>query len=271
MGAVGERAGPLTVLPDEAAIGKHVAQQVLSLLEDASIRRIVVGCPAGRTPRSTYRALGELAAARRSDLSRLAIVMMDEFLVEMNGQLRYCDPDALYSCRRFAEVELRQALNAGLSRDRQLPASQIHFPDPDDPGRFEDLIAELGGIDFFIIASGTSDGHVAFNPPGSALDSRTRIVELAATTRRDNMSTFPVFATLSEVPKFGVTVGLGTVVQHSKRVALLMSGMGKRAALQRLAELGRFDPSWPASVVFECRHPELVVDAAAAEGLGSGI
>jgi len=263
MSIVGERAVPLTVLADDAAIGKHVAQQVLALLEDASNRRVVVGCPAGRTPRSTYRALGELAASHRLDLSRLAIVMMDEFLVEMNGKLRYCDPDALYSCRRFAEIELRRVLNAGLSPDRQLPSSQIHFPDPDDPGRFEDLLVELGGIDFFILASGASDGHVAFNPPGSALDSRTRIVELAETTRRDNMLTFPVFDDLSEVPKRGVTVGLGTVVQHSKRVAMLMSGAGKRVALGRLKDLGRFDPSWPASVVFECRQPEIVVDAAA--------
>ncbi len=144
--------------------------------------------------------------------------------------------------------------------------ARFNFPDPDDPGRFEDLIGELGGIDFFIAASGASDGHVAFNPPGSALDSRTRIVELAATTRRDNMSTFPVFEDLSEVPRRGVTVGLGTVVQNSKRVALLMSGVGKRAALRKLSDLGRFDPSWPASVVFECRQPEIIVDAAAASG-----
>ena len=138
--------------------GRLSAEQVLALLEDASNRRVVVGCPAGRTPRSTYRALGELAASHRLDLSRLAIVMMDEFLVELNGKLRYCDLAALYSCRRFAEIELRRVLNAGLSPDHQLPSSQIYFPDPDDPGRFEDLIAELGGINFFILASGASDG-----------------------------------------------------------------------------------------------------------------
>ena len=42
---------------------------------------------------------------------------------------------------------------------------------------YEATIAEFGGINLFLAGIGP-DGHIAFNEPGSSLDSRTRVVGL---------------------------------------------------------------------------------------------
>jgi len=63
--------------------------------------------------------------------------------------------------------------------------------------RFERSIADAGGIDVQILGLGT-DGHIAFNEPGSSLASRTCIKTLTETTRMDNAR---FFSTLDEVPR----------------------------------------------------------------------
>ena len=123
----------------------------------------------------------------------------------------------------------------------------------------------------FLLASGATDGHVAFNPPGSGADSVTRIIPLAPTTRRDNLGTFPEFGgRLEAVPMHGVSVGLGTIVRHSRAAALVLHGDGKRVALQRLAACSGFDPAWPASIIHRCRQPRLLLDRAVAAALTPG-
>ena len=254
------------VVPDALRAGEVAAEAIAAALATAARerRRAVLGCPAGRTPRTAYAALGRLARERALDLARLEIVMMDEYVIEAEGGYAYCPADAPYSCRRFAEHELRAVLNEGVPRERQLAPSAIHFPAPQDPAAYEDEIAALGGVDLFLLAAGSSDGHVAFNPPNSMLSSRTRIVALAETTRRDNLATFPTFRALEEVPRFGLTVGLGTIRRHSRAVLLLLLGEEKRQALARTRALAGFDPAWPASVVRLCRGVRIVADAAAA-------
>ena len=48
------------------------------------------------------------------------------------------------------------------------------------------------------MASGSSDGHVAFNNAYSKLSQKTHITKLSIKTRKDNMKTFPNFAKLNE-------------------------------------------------------------------------
>jgi glucosamine-6-phosphate deaminase len=118
----------------------------------------------------------------------------------------------------------------------------------------------------FLVASGASDGHVAFNPPGTPLDSGPWIVPLAETTRRDNMATFPDFPTLDAVPTHGVSVGLGTIVRRSRSVRLVIHGDGKRTAAARVLGATGFDPAWPATFIHGCPDASIWLDAAAVPG-----
>jgi glucosamine-6-phosphate deaminase len=152
--------------------------------------------------------------------------------------------DASYCCARFAREEIAAPL--GVAEDRIWLAGEDH----------DERIESAGGIDVFLLASGASDGHVAFLPPGSPRDGRTSVVELAETTRRDNLATFPTFRTLDDVPTHGLSVGLGTI-SAARSLRLVLHGVDKRRAARRLLALGRFDPSWPASVVHD--HPDAVI------------
>ncbi len=229
--------------------------------------RTVLGCPAGRTPRGAYAALGALAGAHDLDLSGVEIVMMDDYVEPGPGGYRPCPAGAHHSCRRAAEDELRAVLNGSLPPARQLPRRAVRFPDATDPGAYDGTIAGLGGIDLFLLASGASDGHVAFNPPGTAADSTTRIVELAESTRRDNLATFPAFRSLDDVPRHGVTVGLGTIARHARQVILLLTGVDKHESYRRVVGTSGFDPAWPATVVHRCRGARVVADRCAADGV----
>ena len=244
----------VTVFPDAAAAGSALATEIADGITAARAagRRYLLGCPGGRSPRATYQALAAEVARRRLDVSHVVIVMMDDYL---DDRLRRVAPDLHFSCERFARAEIVAPLNTSVS--------DIWLPDPADPAAYDTKLRDAGGIDLFILASGASDGHVAFNPPGTPASTGTRVVELAESTRRDNLATFPDFGDIGEVPRFGVTVGIATIAELSARAVLVANGPGKRLAVARLAEASRYDPGWPATVVAACRDASVFADRAA--------
>src|SRR5687767_12097093 len=185
--------------------------------------------------------------------------MMDEYLVPGNGALEYASAAHPWTCHHFARVEIAGQLNDALPPTHRIGSESIWFPDPADPPGYDARIAGAGGIDLFILASGASDGHVAFNPPGSPRDSRTRVIPLSEETRRDNLQTFPVFGSLETVPHHGVSVGIATITEPREAVMVAL-GAGKREAVSRMRAAGRYDPSWPATLIHECANGEIVCD-----------
>jgi glucosamine-6-phosphate deaminase len=229
-------------------------------------KRFVLGCPTGRTPRPIYRALARQLAEKPEDLSHVELVMMDEYLVAVGAGYQYVSAKNAWSCHHFARVEIADRLNASLSASQRLQEKSIWFPDPHDPAAYDNRIADIGGIDFFILASGASDGHVAFNPPGSARASRTRIIQLSEDTRRDNLQTFPAFGTLAAVPDYGISVGIDTIVS-AKESVMIVWGAGKHLTLTRMQGARRYEPDWPATVIHECALGEILADKDAAAPL----
>lgn len=248
---------PVRVLTSPEAIGEDVAARLLEHTEQKRLTGglFLLGCPTGRTPRPIFAAIARRLASEHRDLSHVVLVMMDEYLVEHDGRLAYAPGDELWSCHRYSSTEIAASL--------RLPDESIWFPDPDDPEAYDTRIAEAGGIDFFILASGASDGHVAFNPPGSPRDSRTRIIPLSEETRRDNLQTFPAFGTLADVPRYGVSVGIDTIAR-AKEAVMIVWGEGKRLTLSRIRAAERYESDWPATVIHECAVREVLCDSAAA-------
>lgn len=257
----------LLVLPNADAVGRVAAQLIADAMDLAGRggNGFVLGCPSGRSPIPVLTHLAEEVAARDLDLRGLRIVMMDEYVVPAaEGGFVPVEVTAAHSCRGFALRQIVAPLSAAARPGRGMTADQVFVADPADPAAFEDVLDGLGGIDLFLLATGASDGHVAFNPPGSPRDSRTRIIELAQSTRTDNVSTFPTLGGLDRVPTHGVSVGIGTILHHSRSAVMIAHGADKAASVARIAAATAYDPAWPATVVAECRHPRFVVDEAAA-------
>lgn len=236
---------PLRVFETPESLGEAIAAHVSRRVAQAE-GRFLLGCPTGRTPRPIYAALTK----RKVDLRHVTLVMMDEYLVAGRWAT---EP---WSCHAF----VRQQMNFG--------AGEIWFPDPADPAAYDRRIADAGGIDLFLLASGASDGHVAFNSTGSPRDSRTRIVPLSEQTRRDNLQTSPSFGSLENVPRQGVSVGIATITE-AREAIMLLTGASKRVSLRRILAATAYDPAWPATVIHECAVREIVADAAAAQDEGS--
>lgn len=263
------RVSPI-VFPDPEALGRRLAAEIADEIETAARARrmYVLGCPGGRSAATTYSALAQEVLARRIDLSHVVIVMMDEYVEAVasdahSSRYRVIDPGMPHSCSRFGRTEIVEPLNAAAEPGRGITPERLWVPDPSDPEAYDRRIADIGGIDLFLLASGAGDGHVAFNPVGSAADSRTRVVSLGEQTRIDNLSTFPTFRGLEDVPRYGVTVGLETIRALSKRVVMVVHGRDKGRAARRLTRTMRYEADWPATVFVDCAHPQLYLDQAA--------
>lgn len=257
----------VTVFDNPQVLGRVLAAEVLERIRLARSqgKPYLLGCPGGRSLRSTYQSLAQLAGKTRQDVSHLVLVMMDEYLNRRaDGSLESCPIDAPYGCANFARQEIRGPLNDELPEEFWLPEGNIWVPDPADPQAYDSRIESVGGIDLFLLASGASDGHVAFNPPGAALDGSCHIQELTEDTRRDNLETFPEFGSLEVVPRHGVTIGLGTIRKHSNEAVLVIHGTHKRATARRVWTAKEFDSSWPATIVHACKNGRVFLDRAAA-------
>lgn len=258
------------IFPGPEALGLATAQVIADRFEaHPATQPFLLGCPGGRSLRSTYRAFAEIAARRRLNLGRLMIVMMDEYVRIRDGSAAVVDPRAPFSCRRFAMVEIRDQINAalcsaGAGDDQLIRAENVWLPDPSDPEAYEARLDAAGMINIFLLASGSGDGHIAFNPPGTDRDARTRVVPLPESTRSDNLSTFPSFGgDLAAVPNHGVTVGVATIRDRSVETIMVLHGRDKQQAARRVLASDRYQPDWPATIVSECRSPQLFVDQAA--------
>ncbi len=243
-------------------IGTRVADLIADGLRTASAqgRDFLLGCPTGRTPAPVFPALATLAADGL-DVSRLVIVLMDEYVLPTGDGFRAVSPEHSYSCVGYAQRQILAPLEAAGGT-----TPQLWYADPADPAAYDRRIADAGGIDLFLLASGASDGHVAFNPPGSARDSVTRVIDLPDTTRRDNMFTFPEFTDLADVPHHGLSVGIATIVDNTRQAVMMLTGADKQTAFERIVAADHYEPDWPATAVTECAAFTILADTAASRG-----
>jgi glucosamine-6-phosphate deaminase len=165
------------------------------------------------------------------------------------------------------EQSYRATIARELTDGLGIRPEQVNGPDPSPDGlpsageRYEALIAQAGGVDVQFLGIG-SDGHLAFNEPGSSLASRTRIKTLTAQTRKDNAR---FFGSPDEVPSHVLTQGLGTILE-ARHLLVIATGEGKAEAVAASVE-GPLSASCPASVLQLHPHVTVLLDPAAAARL----
>lgn len=233
---------------DEA--GKLAADAIEELLQ----RRpgAVLGVATGSSPLIIYEELGRRVAKGSLSLAKARAFMLDEYVgLPTDQPQRY---------RNVIQEEFIDKVD--------IDPAQVFGPDglADDLGgacgAYERAIADAGGVDLQILGIGT-DGHIAFNEPGSSLASRTRIKTLTSQTRRDNARFFD--GSVEAVPQHCLTQGIGTILQ-ARHLVLVASGRGKAEAVHQLVE-GPVSAMWPATALQLHPHVTVFLDTAAASRL----
>lgn len=216
--------------------------------------RFNLGLATGNTMIDLYRRLAERLNANRTPLDRLHTYNLDEY-VGADG--RAVPPDHPLSYRKYMHENLFARLDGSLGLD----ADNIHFPDADDPVRFDSGLTAAGGLDVQLLGIGFN-GHIAFNEPEPAdfgldtfADLPSRIIDLDERTLETN-ARLTANGDRSAVPRRAVTMGMKPILA-AKRILLLACFAEQEKPLRRMLADHVPTPELPASYLL--RHPNATV------------
>jgi glucosamine-6-phosphate deaminase len=205
--------------------------------------KMTLGLATGGTPIETYKFLIKDYNENNTTYKHVTTFNLDEYVGMKANDLNsyhYYMNDKLFD---HIDIPKKQTnIPSGVVQDLQQECEE-----------YEKKIEASGGIDLQLLGLG-SNGHIGFNEPGTAFDTRTHVVTLTEATRKAN-SRF--FTNSDEVPTQAITMGIASIMQ-SKEILLLVSGERKSRALKQLLG-GKVDPSFPASILRE--HPNMTIIA----------
>ena len=205
----------------------------------------VLGLPTGGTPIALYKKLIERCQSGNLSFKHVVTFNLDEYIGLPEGH-----PESY-----------RTVMHRNLFNQIDIPDTNINLLDGNAPDleeecdRYEAMIDSYGGIELLIGGVG-EDGHIAFNEPGSSLESRTRVKALTRSTKAANARFFGNDP--DKVPKQALTMGVGTILD-AVEILLLVQGVHKATALQQAIEAG-VNHLWPVSALQLHPHSVIVCD-----------
>ena len=198
---------------------KEEASRRAADLVAACVRRnpkAVLGLATGSTPVAMYQCLIADNKAKKISFKTVRTWNLDEYWG--------LPPTHDQSYRFFMDANLFDAIDIAKRNTHVLNGLAKDWRK--EVAAYEAAIRKAGGTDLQVLGIG-SDGHIAFNEPGSSLASRTRIVSLTPQTIKDNARFFKKAA---DVPKQALSMGVGTILE-AKRIVLLAFGANKAGAV----------------------------------------
>ncbi|MEN0002572.1 MAG: glucosamine-6-phosphate deaminase [Bacteroidota bacterium] len=245
----------VSIYPDSDQGSFYVANEIRKIIaaNDAVAKPTVLGLATGSSPIRIYEYLVRFHQEEGLSFANVITFNLDEYYPMLPGTPQ--------SYVHF--------MNEHLFNHIDIKPEHIHIPDgqlkPEEIRAYceayEAKIAQYGGLDAQLLGIGRT-GHIGFNEPGSAIDSRTRLIRLDKITRLDAASDF-----YGEefVPPLAITMGVGTIL-HAKKIFLVAWGEGKASIVRQSVE-GPMIASIPAT--FLQTHPdcEFVLDDASASEL----
>ena len=201
----------------------------------------VLGLATGSSPLGTYKQLIEWYEKGDIDFSKVTSVNLDEY-VGLDGT-----NDQSY--RYFMNKNFFEHINIDINNTFVPNGCAVDLAG--EGKRYDEHIAELGGIDLQLLGIGL-DGHIGFNEPDKYFVKSTHVVDLHESTIKAN---FRFFANIDEVPKRAITMGMVSIMR-AKKILLIASGKEKRDILEK-AFYGPITPEIPASILQ--LHPDITV------------
>ncbi|AGO16853.1 glucosamine-6-phosphate deaminase [Glaesserella parasuis] len=230
---------------------RYIADKI-NAFQPTAEKPFVLGLPTGGTPLQTYKELIKLYQAGEVSFKHVVTFNMDEYVglpPEHKESYHYFMFHNFFN-HIDIPVENVNILN-GMAEDVDAECE-----------RYEAKIRSYGKIHLFMGGVGV-DGHIAFNEPASSLSSRTRIKTLTEDTLIANSRFFD--NDVNKVPKFALTVGVGTLMD-AEEVLILVTGYNKALALQACVE-GAVNHLWTISALQLHRRAVVVCDEPATQEL----
>lgn len=126
---------------------------------------------------------------------------------------------------------------------------------------FEQRIESFGGIDIALLGIGRV-GNIAFNEPGSRLNSTTRLILLDNGSRNEASK---IFGMIENTPISSITMGVSTILS-AKKIYLLAWGEDKARMVKECVE-GPITETIPASYLQTHNNAHVAIDLSASANL----
>lgn len=232
-----------------------VAEEIASLIRERSAKgeKTVLGLVAGNTPMHIYAELVRMHREEGLSFADVITFNLDEYygIPRESSQSHWT---FMHECL-FDHVDI-------LPENINMPSSNIAVSRVEQHCADYDMkIKACGGLDYQILGIGRT-GSVGFNEPGSHINSGTRMLMLDYLTRSDASKDFHG---IENVPKRGITMGIGTILK-ARRVVLLAWG-NKKADIVRRAVEGEMSSEVPATYLHTHHNCTVILDGAASEEL----
>jgi len=232
------------------AVTDYVAEQIR--LREQEGKQLVLSIAPGRSTRDIFTEL--VRRHREEGLSFRNVVFFDLFeYYPLTDNKQGCHAQLKNQLLDHVDIpaENIHTIPWNMSKEQILPFCR----------EYERKIAEVGGIDLLLLGIGRC-GNIAFNEPGSLLNSATRLVLLDNNSKEDAKV---MFGSVEQVPVSAVTMGVDTILQ-AKEIMLVAWGEHK-AGIVRTAIEERYDPACPASVLQLHKQARIMLDLGAAASL----
>lgn len=220
--------------------GSQLAYEMIRhALEDGAQ---VFGLATGSTPERVY----ELLSESDVDFSQSISVNLDEYVglpADHPQSYHHYMHENLFNAKPFKHSYIPDGMNT--------EAEEIQN---------YNQILEENPVDLQILGIGTN-GHIAFNEPGTPFDILTHKVELTESTIQANKR---YFESEADVPRYAYSMGLASIMKAEK-IILLAFGESKAQAIKDLVTAQEVDPMIPSTVLIN--HPDvtIIADEAAAK------
>ncbi len=194
-------------------------------------------CPAaGNTPVKTYEMFAKLCFEANINTEGLKVIKLDEWVDMPANHPATCEYQLQNQLIRPLGIKnFTGFVSEGVDLVTQLKNIQRY-------------VSETGPIDLCVLGIGLN-GHLGFNEPGDHLQPFAHNIQLSETSL-----THKVLEGLNTRPAFGLTLGMADIL-HSRKIILLVSGVNKKAVMQRLMQ-NQIDTRFPASFLW--LHPEVL-------------
>ena len=226
------------IVGNNEQLSKLIAEEFIKVINNKP--NAVLGLATGTSPLGVYANLVKANKEGRVSFKRCTTFNLDEYVGlegTHNQSYRYFMNDNLFNHIDINKENTNVLLGVGDYKAFM--------------NKYDDMIKQAGGIDIQILGIG-SDGHIAFNEPGTSFDSLTHETELTEQTIKDNSR---LFNDISEVPTRAVTMGLESIMR-ARKIVLIATGKNKANAIKGLLK-GPITPDMTCSILQ--RHPDVTI------------